>query len=145
MITGVNHVSYTVTDMDRSVAFYRDGLGYSVVSDRNISGEFPKTVTGFDEADMRIIHLRGHGQGLELIQYREPEGAERAPRTCDAGSSHICFDVEDMDPLVERLKELGATFLSEPVPVEGGPNAGKRMVYFLDPDGIPMEFSEYKS
>ena len=142
MIHSVHHVSYTVSDMDRSLAFYRDGLGFTMLNDRDISGDFPKTVTGFSEADMRIIHLRGHGQGLELIQYRKPDGTPEAVRTCDVGSSHMCFTVDDLDGLIDHLKAHGARFLSAPIAVEGGPNEGNRCVYFLDPDGIPMELTE---
>lgn len=142
MIRGVHHVSFTVTDMERSLRFYRDGLGFSVLSDRTVRGPFPETVSGLEGAHLRIVHLRGHGQGLELIQYLAPRGKQRAPRTCDAGSAHVCFIVDDIDREVARLREHGAEFISEPQTVEGGPNAGNRCVYFLDPDGIPMELTQ---
>jgi catechol 2,3-dioxygenase-like lactoylglutathione lyase family enzyme len=80
---------------------------------------------------------------LELFQYFAPnERRDRAVRPCDVGSSHLCFVVNDMDSEVERLRNLGAEFLSEPQTVEAGPNAGNRFCYFLDPDGIPMELSQ---
>ena len=47
-----------------------------------------------------------------------------------------------MDAEMERLKKLGVRFMSEAMTVEGGPNAGNRYVYFLDPDGIPVELSQ---
>ena len=139
MIRSIHHVSYTVSQAQRSVAFYRDGLGFEVLSDREVQGDFAERITGFNKASVRVVHLRGHGQGLELIEYHEPEGQSPAPRTCDVGSSHLCFVVEDISALRERLESLGARFLSKPVAVDGGPNAGRLCVYFLDPDGIPME------
>ena len=142
MITGIHHTSYTVSDMERSLRFYCDGLDFSIVNDREISGAFPSTITGFETADLRVVHLRGHGQGLELIEYREPKGENVALRTCDVGSSHMCFLVDDIDADRERLERLGARFLSDPAAVEGGPNEGNRAVYFKDPDGIPMELSQ---
>lgn len=141
-IRGVHHVSFTVSEMDRSLAFYRDGLGFEMLNDRTVRGPFPETVSGLEGAHMRIVHLRGHGQGLELIQYYAPPGQSPAPRTCDVGSAHLCYIVDDIDRMVEKLRSLGARFLSEPMAVEGGPNAGNRMVYFLDPDGIPMELTQ---
>ena len=45
-------------------------------------------------------------------------------------------------PTWQRLGDLGARFLSEAMTVEGGPNAGNRYVYFLDPDDIPIELSQ---
>ena len=142
MILQVHHVSFTVTDMERSLKFYRDGLGFELLSDRIVSGRFPETVSGLPKAELRIAHLKAYDQGLELIQYIRPTGERQAVRTCDAGSAHMCFVVEGIDAEVERLTTAGARFISEPQTVEGGPNAGNRCVYFLDPDGIPMELTE---
>jgi catechol 2,3-dioxygenase-like lactoylglutathione lyase family enzyme len=142
MILSVHHVSFCVSDMDRSLAFYRDALGFEVLNDRKVEGRFPETVSALPGARMRIVHLRGHGQGLELIQYFAPPGARTAPRTCDVGSAHVCFVTDDIDREMEMLRRHGARFLSPAMTVEGGPNAGNRMVYFLDPDGIPMELTQ---
>ena len=53
MITAVHHVSYTVSDMDRSLRFYGEGLGFEVLSDREASGRFPEIVSGLDGAHLR--------------------------------------------------------------------------------------------
>lgn len=142
MITAVHHVSFTVSDMEHSLEFYRDILGFEVLNDRTVEGNFAETVTGIEGVRMRIIHLGGYGQGLELIQYLTAAGQLQAPRTCDTGSAHLCYVVDDIQSEVGRLQERGVRFLSEVMTVEGGPNAGNRMVYFLDPDGIPMEFTQ---
>jgi catechol 2,3-dioxygenase-like lactoylglutathione lyase family enzyme len=139
MIRGVQHVSFTVSDMERSLKFYRDGLGFEVVNDREIEGSFPETLLGLKGAHLRIVHLKGHGQGLELMQFYAPRGKTAPPRPCDVGCSHLCYAVEDMNAVVERLKKLGVQFFSQPIRVEDGPNAGGSLVYFLDPDGITME------
>ena len=142
MITGVHHVSFTVSDMERSLEFYRDLLGFEVLDDRTVEGNFAETVTGLEGVRMRIIHLSGYGQGLELIQYLCASGQPQAPRTCDTGSAHLCYVGDDIQSEVSRLQERGVRFLSSVMRVEGGPNAGNSMVYFLDPDGIPMEFTQ---
>ena len=142
MIRGVHHVSFGVSDMDRSLKFYVEGLGFRLISDRTVKGPFPEKVSSIPGAHLRIVHLHGHGQGLELIEYLSPRGDPTAPRPCDVGSAHICFVVDDIDRQREHLEGIGARFLSEPQRVEGGPNAGNRCVYFLDPDSIIMEFSE---
>jgi catechol 2,3-dioxygenase-like lactoylglutathione lyase family enzyme len=142
MITGVHHVSFEVSDMERALRFYGEGFGFQLLNDRTISGRTSEIVTGLPGAELRVVHLRGHGMGLELIHYNSPIGAPRAPRLCDTGSAHLCFLVDDIDVEMERLVGLGARFLSEAMTVEGGPNAGNRYVYFLDPDGIPIEFSQ---
>ena len=142
MITAVHHVSFTVSDMELSLQFYRDALGFEVLNDRTVEGNFAETVTALEGVRMRIVHLGGYGQGLELIQYLAAAGQPRAPRTCDTGSAHLCYVVDDIEAEIAGLQERGVRFLSEVMTVEGGPNAGNRMVYFLDPAGIPMEFTQ---
>jgi len=142
MITAVHHVSFTVSDMEQSLDFYRGALGFEVLNDRTVEGSFAETVTTLKGVRMRIVHLSGYGQGLELIQYLAAAGQSEAPRTCDTGSAHLCYVVDDIEAEIARLSALGVRFLSEVMTVEGGPNAGNRMVYFLDPDGIPMEFTQ---
>ena len=142
MIERIHHVSYTVSDMNRALRFYCEGLGFEVADDRRASGSFPERLTGFQNASVRVVHLQGHGQGFELVEYFEPEGTAPAPRTCDVGSSHMCYVVSDLDGLIAKLEGLGARSLSPPLTVDGGPNAGNRCVYLLDPDGIPLELTE---
>ena len=142
MITAVHHVSFTVSDMEQSLDFYRGALGFEVLNDRTVEGSFAETVTTLEGVRMRIVHLSGYGQGLELIQYLAAAGQSEAPRTCDTGSAHLCYVVDDIEAEIVRLSALGVRFLSKVMMVEGGPNAGNRMVYFLDPDGIPMEFTQ---
>lgn len=143
MITAIHHTAYTVRDMERSLRFYEGGLGFTRYSDKTVSNRLQEIVTGVKGATARVVHLRGYGQGLELFQYSEPAARrDRAVRPCDVGSSHLCFMVQNIDEEMDRLRRYGAEFLSEPMVVEGGPNAGNRYCYFLDPDGIPMELSE---
>ena len=75
MITAVHHVSFTVSDMELSLQFYRDALGFEVLNDRIVEGDFAETVTALEGVRMRIVHLGGYGQGLELIQYLAAAGA----------------------------------------------------------------------
>jgi len=141
MITGIHHVSFAVRDMDRSLPFYQ-ALGFEILNDRTISGPLPEDVIKLPGAHLRLVHMKGHGLGLELIQYYQPQGYPLACRPCDVGSAHMCFIVDDIDAEMTRLTALGATFLSEAKTVDGGPNHGNRYVYFLDLDGIPMELSQ---
>ena len=55
------------------------------------------------------------------------------------GNSHICFLVDDFMSCYEDLKSQGVKFKSDPVHITAGPNQGGLVVYFLDPDGHPLE------
>ena len=140
MITGVHHFALTVSDMERSLAFYRDLFGMEVVADRDVERGYVEQITGVPGAHVRIVHTRGHGVMLELLQYRRPAGERRARALPDAGSAHVCFVSDDLDADVERLRAAGATLRSpSPVTTTSGPNKGGRGVYLEDPDGNAVE------
>lgn len=145
MITGANHTSFTVSDMEKSLAFYRETLGMKVVSDREGKGAFAETITGLPAAHMRIVYLKITEKTehmLELIQYYVPAGKPFDQRTCDPGSAHLALYTDDMGKVYLDLQARGVRFKSEPVHVTGGPNIGRFVVYFLDPDGITLELIE---
>ncbi len=140
MIVAPNHTSFTVSDMDRSVAFYRDLLGMEVISERTAPAEFASKVTGIPGAELKIVYLQAGGYKLELIQYLKSVGERIDPRTNRPGSAHLAFNVDDIDRAYAELSAKGVKFQSEPQLVGGGPNKGARAVYFVDPDGFTIEF-----
>lgn len=142
MITGIHHTSFTVADMERSLAFYRELLGLEVVFDQEGTAEYLARITGFPGARLRIVHLKlpqGSDHVLELMQYREPVGRPVEVRTCDPGSAHLCFFTDNIWADYERLVARGVRVRSEPVPITAGRNRGGWSLYFLDPDGITLE------
>lgn len=64
------------------------------------------------------------------------------PRPCDVGFAHIAYDVSDLDAVLEAAAEHGVRPINPPASVDQGPNAGLRVVYTCDPDGITIEFIE---
>jgi catechol 2,3-dioxygenase-like lactoylglutathione lyase family enzyme len=143
MITGFHHFSITCSDADRSIAFYRDGFGMELVSDRIVEpGGFVERVTGVAGARVRIVHLSGHGFNFELLEYGEPRGEQRAREPNHVGAAHLCFIVEDCDAVCAELAARGVKVRSRdgrPQTVSGGPNDGGKAVYLEDPDGNPVE------
>jgi catechol 2,3-dioxygenase-like lactoylglutathione lyase family enzyme len=146
MITGFHHFSIACSDANRSIAFYRDLFGMRVVADRDVEGDgFVQDVTGLRDANVRIVHLQGHGFNFELLQYREPSGATRARGLNDAGTAHLCFTTDDLDATCADLAGRGVTIRSRagaPVAVVGGPNDGGKVLYVEDPDGNAVELMQ---
>jgi catechol 2,3-dioxygenase-like lactoylglutathione lyase family enzyme len=142
MITGVHHFSFTVGDMERSLAFYTEILGMRALSDVVVEESPGRSVTQIPDARLRIVHLLAYGSVIELIQYSSPVGKPLDGRTCDAGSAHIAFIVDDIERAYQDLQRKGVHFKSAPVVT--GTYAGTivKSVYFLDPDGITLEFVE---
>ena len=136
------HVSFTVEDLDRSLGFYRDTLGMGLVGRMERVGEDISRIVAFEDAHLRIAFLElpgGGGMLLELIEYVSPRGRPADRSTCNPGSAHICFNVEEIHLVYETLRGRGVHFKSEPVAILTGVNKGGYAVYFVDPDGNTLE------
>ena len=140
MIINVNHTSFTVSDLDRSISFYRNLLGLELISLTGRDPAFSEKVTGIPGANLKIAYLQAPGHRLELIQYLSPPGEKLDCRTNNIGSAHLAFNVDNLPALYADLKAKGVQFKSEPLEVPAGPNKGTMAVYFTDPDGITLEF-----
>ena len=145
-VRGVLHTGLTVSDLDRSIAFYRDLLGLELVTQWDSSQPYLRTVIGFPDAELRIALLRVPAQDgglaaqhIELLEYRQPHGTRGDPATCNPGNAHVAFVVADLDATYRHLVAHGVRFRSAPVEITHGRNTGAKAVYLRDPDDITLE------
>ncbi len=142
-ILRTNHTSFTVADLDRSIALYAVVLGFELVHRGTRDPALIETVVGVPGADIEVAYLQAPDHRLELIQYHGPAERERfAVRPCDIGFAHIAFDVDDLDATLAAVEPAGLVALNPPQTLEHGPNAGGRLVYSRDFDGVTVEFIE---
>jgi lactoylglutathione lyase len=139
-----HHTGIQVADLERSVAFYRDILGFELVFQWNPRADYIRTITGYPGADIHaaILRMPGSDYFLEILEYRDVEKAPVDTRTANPGTAHIAFFTDDCDGLYAELTARGVKSVSEPVTPTIGPNAGGRAVYMIDPDGIRVELIE---
>jgi catechol 2,3-dioxygenase-like lactoylglutathione lyase family enzyme len=149
MVRDVWHFSFTVKDLERSIAFYRDVLGMQLIHRQEQGGGYTDRLIGFPNSWIKAAMFAFpdkepgvSGHVLELVEYVEPRGAELDLRTCNTGVAHIAFVVDDLWQEYDRLRKLGVRFKSEPVDIVGGRNKGGKAVYMTDPDGITLELFE---
>jgi lactoylglutathione lyase len=138
----LDHTGFTVSDLDRSVAFYRDLLGCEVLATQEKQGGYLAAIVGYPDAHVRMAHLRvpGSAHVIELFQYLAPPGGKAEVEPRNVGSSHLSFIVDDLAALYDSLVARGVTsFVSPPVEVDTGINRGGRALYLRDPDGITVE------
>jgi catechol 2,3-dioxygenase-like lactoylglutathione lyase family enzyme len=141
-ITGADHTSYTVSNLERSLEFYHDLLGFEVLHIRpQITSHYFREIVGYPEGVIKGAYLAipGTSHKLELFEYVNPRGTPLDTRNNNPGSSHLAFYVDDLAALYEALKARGVQFRSAPVYMDEGPNEGGWAVYMLDPDGITIE------
>lgn len=140
-----NHTSFTVSDLDRTCGFFTDALGFEVISRAPRDPSVIREITGVEGADIEVAYVQGPGHRLELIQYLAPD--DRHPvlsRPCDTGFAHLAYDVTDVDAAIAASQVYGFRPINPPVPIDKGPNAGSRVVYLRDQDGVTIEYIEKK-
>ncbi len=140
-ILGTNHTSFTVSDLDWSLSFFRDILGFEVTSKAPRDPRAIQHITGVEDAEVMIAYVRAPGHSVELIQYLRPDRrAGPHPRPCDAGFAHLAFDVDNIEAAVTAAEDYGVRPIAATYVTDAGPNAGAKVVYLRDPDGITIEF-----
>lgn len=145
MLKGIIHVGLTVTDLERSVAFYRDILGLTYLGEMEMEGLETERLFQQKDCKARVAYLNGSPElaapPVELIQFVGQEPERQAGNLFRTSISELCFAVEDIDREYLRLKDLGVEFLSEPQTFDSTEYGfGKsRAVYLRDPDGIILE------
>jgi catechol 2,3-dioxygenase-like lactoylglutathione lyase family enzyme len=143
-ITSAHHTGFQVADLDRSLVFYRDVLGFEVVFRWNPRAPYIGELVGYPDVDFHSAILRQPNCDvfLELVEYRNVERAAVDTSNANPGTAHIAFFVDDCDALYAELAAKGVEAVSEPVTPTIGPNEGGRVVYMIDPDGFRVEFIE---
>ena len=146
-IVKCHHHGFTVSDVERSVAFYRDVFGLELVriSERRNLPAYDRII-GHDNVALKVAILQ-HPVGdfiLELVEYENPPGQKRELDNPYVGSSHLAFEVEDVDATPAALLAAGYGAINPPVDVERDGAVVARAMYGLDPDGISIEiFQEF--
>ena len=142
----MNHTGFVVSDMQRSLAFYRDLLGLREERDQILEGEFISELVGYPDARLHIVYL-GVGDlrhSVELIQYLNPPGdAIDLLQRNQVGAAHLGVIVDDLDAFYRELSGQGVRFVSPPAtrPNPVYPAASKGC-YMQDPDGNWLELLE---
>jgi len=137
----VQHTGLTVSNLERSVDFYVRILGCTLIMAQEKTGGYLAEIVGYPGASVKMAHLSdpaGH-HVIELFEYIVPEMVEAELEPRRIGNAHLCFMVSDLDAVYDVIKDEGITFISGPVEVDTGANAGGAGLYLRDPDGITME------
>ena len=145
-IDGPRHAGITVSDLDRSLAFYEGLVGLELLWRRLYEEPEIRRIVGVPEAsglEVAMLRVPGSAFEVELLEYRGLEPVSGASPPSHAGTGHFCLFVTGIDALHRELSERGVGFRSDgPVEMTAGANAGGKSLYALDPDGYVVEFHE---
>ncbi len=146
-IRGMEHIGFTVPDIDQACDFFVNILGATTLF---------TAATNFrnDDSDWMTEHLKvhpravikefrylrlGNGSNLEVFEYESPDQIQTPPKNSDVGGHHLAFYVDDIYAAIEYLKASGVEVLGEPTVYTEGPNLGLTWCYFMAPWGMQLE------
>ena len=138
----VRHFGIVVTDMEKSLKFYRDLLGLRIKIDALEKGPFIDAISDLKNIKVRTVKMNAdEGNALiELLCYeshkRERKENNEIP---NIGASHPAFTVNDIDYEYKKLKEKGVKFNCLP---QVSPNGKAKVTFCEDPDGVLVELVE---
>ena len=125
----IHHVAIIVSDYEKSKDFYVNKLGFAVVREN-----FRK-----ERNDWKLDLCVGDGaDAIELEIFAEPNPPKRVNRPEACGLRHLAFRVENVEATVEELAQMGIE--CEPIRLDS--YTKKKMTFFFDPDGLPLELHE---
>ena len=126
LFDSIDHIAIISSDYQKAKDFYVDKLGFKV----------KREVERKDRDDFIITLEAPNGILIELFIERNPP--RRVTRPEAAGLRHLAFRVQEIEESVEKLNKKGIE--TEEIRID--PQNGKRMTFFMDPDGLPLELHE---
>lgn len=128
-LSAIHHVAIIVSDYAKAKDFYVNKLGFEVIRENYRS----------DRSDWKIDLKTGDGpEAIELEIFVEPNPPERITRPEACGLRHLSFKVDNINTTVQELQQQGIE--CEPIRVDEYTH--KKMTFFFDPDGLPLELHE---
>jgi MIP family channel proteins len=147
-VATVGAIGLTVSDMDRSVAFYAGVLGFEKVADTEVSGPAYEQLTGVFGLRARVVTMRLGGERIELTEYLTPRGraAPSDSRSNDAWFQHVAIITNDIEQAYLWLRRHKVQHVStgpQRLPDWNQKAGGIVAFYFRDPDGHPLEILQF--
>jgi len=134
----LSHIGLCVSDLQRSLAFYREILGFRFLSEIEVAGDIPSKLLRIDGVELRAVYLERDGARLELLSYTAPghcgDGSSRPMN--QLGLTHLSFRVDDLAAFCEGLAQQGIQII-EASRIDIPPIAAA--VFITDPDGTLIE------
>jgi catechol 2,3-dioxygenase-like lactoylglutathione lyase family enzyme len=135
------HIGICVTDLERSIAFYRDLLGFVELKRSDMGGPPLDRLNQLEGVKVHTVFLERDGSRVELMEFASPGWVgEREARPMNRlGVTHLAFRVSEFDALCDRLEAAGGALIGATRIDMPGPT---RVIMATDPDGVRIELLE---
>jgi catechol 2,3-dioxygenase-like lactoylglutathione lyase family enzyme len=144
-LAGVEHVGFTVPDVDAAVRFFTDVIGcikaYEIGPFQADDDWMARQLGVHPRAVLRKLAMLRcqNGPNFEIFEYEVDGQVLVPPVNSDVGGHHLAFYVQDIAAAVAYLKARDVTVQGDVVTMQDGPSRGLSWVYFLAPWGMQLE------
>lgn len=137
----LTHLGICVKNLDRSVTFYRDGLGFRELGRLDVGDEATARILEVEGVQLQLVYLERDGWRIELLHYPSPghEGSGERRAMNALGLTHLSFAVDDLDEVADAIQRHGGRILPD---TRATFRSGNRGLFTLDPDGTRIELIE---
>ncbi|MBA3017197.1 VOC family protein [Patescibacteria group bacterium] len=140
MIKDIRHTGIVVIDLEASLYFYRDLLGFHVEKNIQEAGNFIDNILSLRNVKLTTVKMTSpSGQMIELLKYHSHPAEQKMREICEIGISHIAFTVDNLDIEYKRLKDKGIKFNSPP---QLSPDGYAKVTFCRAPEGTYIELVE---
>lgn len=134
----LTHIGIGVSDLARSLRFYRDLLGFTWEHELEVEGEPTDTLLRLRGTKLRAEYLSRDGVRIELLSFASPPAPPRPERPMNQwGLTHLSFRVTDLDAVLDGLRAAGERILDETI--IRFPEWQSAACFIADPDGQLIE------
>jgi catechol 2,3-dioxygenase-like lactoylglutathione lyase family enzyme len=143
MSLSFSHLGICVTDLDRSLRFYCEGLGFELVASHRVGAEFGQLME-LDGVEVDSRMLTRDGVTVELLGFANPaaigDGGRRPMN--QLGLTHLSLRVGDVDGVASTIERLGGSVMWGTRTTFDGGGTRLDFLYCTDPDGVRIELMD---
>jgi len=140
MIKEIRHTGIVVVDLETSLYFYGDLLGFKVAKQMEEAGDYIDNISLLRNVKVSTVKMTSPaGQMIELLKYHSHPAEQRECEIYEIGISHIALTVDNLDIEYKRLKDKGIQFNSPP---QLSPDGYAKVTFCRAPEGTLIELVE---
>ncbi len=140
MIKNIRHTGIVVKDLEASLQFYRDLLGFQIGKQMEEAGDYIDNMLALNKVKVTTVKMSApDGQMLELLEYHSHPREQETREICQIGISHVAFTVDNLEQEYDRLKSKGILFNAPP---QLSPDGYAKVTFCRAPEGTFIELVE---
>src|SRR3977135_2994251 len=108
-ILAADHTGITVSNLERSLDFWQNVLGFELSPRTHHTCELASEITGVPGAEISLAVVKAPGHKIELLEYLAPSDRKQHVdlRPCDVGHVHIALTVDNLDAVLSKIASSG--------------------------------------